>query len=92
MSNMDLISEGKSIIFPYNPSDMGEVTFERWKTRIKFFHSSSAFIYAKEKIEEEVNDFLEKEDRIFVDLKFNRSLENLGEKVVVLLIYKERVE
>ena len=92
MNNMDLISEGKPVILPYLPSDNGEVTFERWKTKIKFFHSSSAFIYAKEKIEEEINDFLEKEDRIFVDLKFNRSLENLGEKVVVLLIYKEWIE
>ena len=88
---MDLISEGKPVILPYLPSDAGEVTFERWKTRVKFFHSSPVD-GAKEKVEKEVNEFLEKEDRIFVDLKFNRSLENLGEKVIVLLIYKERVE
>lgn len=87
----NLISEGKPILFPYNPSDNGEVIFERWKTRVKFFHSSAAY-GAKEKVEKEVNDFLEKEGGIFVDLKFNCSLENLGEKVVVLLIYKERVE
>lgn len=91
MNNMDLISEGKPVILPYLPSDKGEIVFERWKTRIKFFHSSSAY-GAREKVEKEVNDFLEKEDRIFVDLKFNCSLENLGEKVLVLLIYKERVE
>lgn len=91
MKNMDLISEGKPVILPYLPSDKGEVIFERWKTRIKFFHGSAAD-GAKEKVEKEVNDFLEKEDRIFVDLKFNRSLENLGEKVIVLLIYKERIE
>ena len=91
MNNMDLISEGKPVILPYIPSEKGEIVFERWKTRIKFFHSS-ATDGAKEKIEKEVNNFLEKEDRIFVDLKFNRFLENLGEKVIVLLIYKERVE
>ena len=91
MRNMDLISEGKPVILPYLPSDMGEVVFERWKTKIKFFHKSAAY-EAKELVEKEVNDFLEKEDRIFVDLKFNCSLENLGEKVVILLIYKERVE
>lgn len=87
----NLISEDKPIIFPYNPSDNGEVIFEKWKTRIKFFHSSAAYD-ARQKVEKEVNDFLEKEDRVFVDIKFNCSLENLGEKVVVLLMYKERVE
>ena len=91
MINMDLISKGKQVILPYIPSDKEDVIFERWKTRIKFFHKSAAY-EAKEIVEKEVNDFLEKEDRIFVDLKFNCSLENLGEKVVVLLIYKERVE
>ena len=88
---MDLISEGKPVILPYVSSDMGDIVLEKWKTKIKFFHSSAAY-EAKEKVEKEVNDFLEKEDRIFVDLKFNCSLGNFGEKIVVLLIYKERVE
>lgn len=87
----NLISEGKPIIFPYNPSDNGDIVFERWKTKIKFFHKSAAQ-NAKEKIEEEVNEFLKREDRIFVDIKFNCIPENFSEKVVVLLIYKERVE
>lgn len=42
MNNMDLISEGRSVILPYLPFDKGEITFERWKTRIKFFHGSAA--------------------------------------------------
>lgn len=87
----NLISEGKPTILLYNPSDNGEVIFEKWKTRIKFFHTSAA-LDARQRVEKEVNDFLEKEDKILVDLKFNCSLESLGEKVVVLLIYKERVE
>ena len=91
MNNMSLISEGRPVIFPYLPSDEGEVTFERWKTKIKFFHKSTAQ-NAKEKIEEEVNKFLEREDRIFVDIKFNCVPANFSEKVVVLLIYKERIE
>lgn len=91
MNNMDLIFEDKPVISPYLPSDLGEVTFERWKTKIKFFHKLAAK-NAKEKIEEEVNKFLKREDRIFVDIKFSCISENFGEKVVVLLIYKERVE
>lgn len=88
---MDLISEGKPVILPYTSSDEGEIIFERWKTKIKFFHQSAAQ-NVKEKIEEEVNNFLERENRIFVDIKFNCIPENFSEKVVVLLIYKERVE
>lgn len=91
MNNMDLISEGRPVILPYIPSEKGDIIFERWKTKIKFFHKS-ATQNAKEKIEEEVNKFLEREDRIFVDIKFNCIPENFSEKVVVLLIYKERIE
>ena len=91
MNNMNLISEGRPVILPYLPSDKREIVFERWKTRIKFFHKSAAQ-NAKEKIEEEVNKFLEREDRFFVDIKFNCVPANFSEKVVVLLVYKERVE
>ena len=87
----NLISEDKPIIFPYNPSDNGEVIFERWKTRVKFFHSSAVY-GAKEKVEKEVNDFLAREDRVLVNIKFNCIPENLSEKIIILLIYKERVE
>ena len=88
----DLISYGSPpIVLPYNPSGEGEMVVERWKTKIKFFHSSSAFD-AKEKLEKEVNDFLARGDRVLVNVKFNCILENLSEKIIILLIYKERVE
>lgn len=87
----NLISQGKPVVLPYLSSDNGEVIFEQWKTKIKFFHSSSAFD-AKEKVEKEVNDFLAREDRVLVNIKFNCIPENLSEKVIILLIYKERVE
>ena len=87
----DLISQGPQTILPYIPSAEGDVVIEQWRTKIKFFHSSSA-IDAKEKVEKEVNDFLAREDRVLVNVKFNSIPENLGEKVIILLIYKERVE
>lgn len=87
----DLISQGSPTILPYIPSAEGEVVIEHWRTKIKFFHGSSA-LGAKEKIEKEVNDFLAREDRVLVNVKFNSIPENLSEKVIILLIYKERVE
>ena len=87
----DLISQGSPVILPYIPSAEGDVVIEQWRTKIKFFHSSSASD-AKEKVEKEVNDFLARGDRVLVNVKFNCIPENLSEKVVILLIYKERVE
>ena len=87
----DLISQGPPTILPYIPSAEGDIVIEQWKTKIKFFHNSSAFD-AKEKLEKEVNDFLAREDRVLVNVKFNCILENLSEKIIILLIYKERVE
>lgn len=87
----DLISQGPQTILPYIPSAEGDVVIEQWRTKIKFFHSSSAFD-AKEKVEKEVNDFLARGDRVLVNVKFNCIPENLSEKVIILLIYKERVE
>ena len=79
----DLIScGGPPVILP-------EKIIEHWKTKIKFFHSSSAFD-AKEKVEKEVNDFLARGDRVLVNVKFNCIPENLSEKVIILLIYKEK--
>ena len=80
---------GPPVILPYVPSMEGDVVVEQWRTKIKFFHSSSAFD-AKEKVEKEVNDFLARGDRVLVNVKFNCVLENLGEKVIVLLTYKEK--
>lgn len=85
----DLISQGPQTILPYIPSAEGDVVIEQWRTKIKFFHSSSAFD-AKEKVEKEVNDFLAREDRVLVNVKFNCIPENLSEKVIILLIYKEK--
>ena len=86
----DLISCGSPpIVLPYKPSSEGEMVVERWKTKIKFFHSSSAFD-AKEKVEKEVNEFLARGDRVLVNVKFNCIPENLSEKVIILLIYKEK--
>ena len=87
----DLISQGSPTILPYIPSAEGDVVIEQWRTKIKFFHSSSAFD-TKEKVEKEVNDFLARGDRVLVNVKFNCIPENLSEKVIILLIYKERVE
>lgn len=88
----DLISCGGSpVTLPYVPSAEGDVVTEQWRTKIKFFHKSAAQ-NAKEKIEEEVNEFLKREDRIFVDIKFNCVPANFSEKVVILLTYKERIE
>lgn len=81
---------GPPVILPYKPAE-GDVVIEQWRTKIKFFHSSSAFD-AKEKVEKEVNDFLARGDRVLVNVKFNCIPENLSEKVIILLIYKERVE
>ena len=77
-------------IFPFIEGE-GDVIIEQWRTKIKFFHSSSASD-AKEKVEKEVNDFLARGDRVLVNVKFNCIPENLSEKVIILLIYKERVE
>ena len=86
----DLISCGGSpVILPYVPSAEGDVVIEQWRTKIKFFHSSSAFD-AKEKVEKEVNEFLARGDRVLVNVKFNCIPENLSEKVIILLIYKEK--
>lgn len=85
----DLISQGSPTILPYIPSAEGDVVIEHWRTKIKFFHSSSAFD-AKEKVEKEVNDFLARGDRVLVNVKFNCIPENLSEKVIILLIYKEK--
>lgn len=81
---------GPPIVLPYKPAE-GDVVIEQWRTKIKFFHKSAAQ-NAKEKIEEEVNKFLEREDRFLVDIKFNCIPANFSEKVIVLLIYKERAE
>ena len=84
----DLISQGPQSIFPFIEGE-GDVIIERWRTKIKFFYSSSASD-AKEKVEKEVNDFLAREDRVLVNVKFNCIPENLSEKVIILLIYKEK--
>ena len=85
----DFISCGEPpVILPYKPAE-GDVVIEQWKTKIKFFHTSGVY-KAKELIEKEVNDFLDKGDRILVDVKFNCNLENLGDRIVVLLVYKEK--
>lgn len=79
---------GPPVILSYNPLE-GDVVIEQWRTKIKFFQCSSAFD-AKEKVEKEVNDFLAREDRVLVNVKFNSIPENLSEKVIILLIYKEK--
>ena len=93
MNNMDLISEGKPVILPYIPSDMGEVTFERWKTKIKFFHKRCLSIEeGKEELEEEFNKFFDTKNREVFSIKLNTFLEGIHDKLVLAVIYKERIE
>lgn len=93
MNNMDLISEGKPVILPYLPSDMGEVTFERWKTKVKFFYSHyESTEKCLSEVEDKMNDFFNTKDRELCDMKMNMRLDSLYDKVIVLAKYKERVE
>ena len=93
MNNMNLISEGRPVIFPYNPSDNGEIVFERWKTRIKFFHKKHPSIEkGTEELEEEFNKFFNTKDREVLSIKLNTFLEGVYDKLILAVIYKERVE
>lgn len=91
MNNMNLISEGNS-----RGSFQDTISFfrpapEKWKTKIKIFHETSPSSAFRD-IEKEINTFLDSKDIKICDIKFNSRVDGCGEKIIVLLIYKERVE
>lgn len=88
----DLIScGGPPVILPYKPSGEGEMVVEHWKTKIKFFTRTIDSFCPLQTIEASINEFLKDENKVFCDIKFNSNIESHIEKIVVLLIYKEKV-